>query len=79
MERRVIWRQRILHLQLFRAVQEMIRRAGGPVDNDLVQETVILNLPEENYEKSFATFVDWAKYCDLFAFDDMTKKIDLGH
>jgi hypothetical protein len=32
-------------LQLFREVQEMLRRAGGRIDGDLVRETLILNLP----------------------------------
>ena len=51
------------------------RRADGPIDSDLVRETLILNLPEENYEKGFATFVDWASYGDLFTHDPKTGQI----
>ncbi len=76
-ERRAIWRERILHLRLFRVTQEMLRRAGGPIDSEMVRETLILNLPEENYEKAFATFVDWARYGDLFTYDDMTGQISM--
>ena len=35
-----------------------------------MRETLILNLPEVNYEKEFATFVNWASYGDLFAYDE---------
>jgi hypothetical protein len=43
----------------------------------VVQETLILNLPDENYEKEFATFVNWARYGDLFAYDETTGQISL--
>ncbi len=74
-ERKAIWRERILQLRLFATAQEMLRRAGGPIDSELVLETLILNLPEENYEMAFATFVNWARYGDLFAYDETTQQI----
>ena len=74
-ERKAIWRERILQLRLFRAIQEMLRRAEGPIDSELVMETLILNLPEENYEKGFATFVNWARYGGLFVYDEATGQI----
>ena len=73
-DRKAIWREHILQLPLFREIQEMLRRAGGPVDSDLVREILILNLPGENYEKGFTTLVDWARYGDLFAYDDMPSR-----
>ena len=60
----------------------MLHRADGPIDGELVRETLILNLPGEDYEKGFATFIDWALYGDLFAYDGATGKISLpadGH
>ena len=45
-ERKAIWREHILQLWLFRETQEMLQPAGGPIDSDLVRETLILNLPE---------------------------------
>jgi hydrophobic/amphiphilic exporter-1 (mainly G- bacteria), HAE1 family len=74
-ERKAIWRERILQLRLFREIQEMLRRAGGPIDGELVRETVILNLPQEDYEKEYATFVNWATYGDLFVHDEITQQI----
>jgi NitT/TauT family transport system ATP-binding protein len=73
--RKAIWRERILQLRLFVVTQEMLRRQGGPIDSEVVRETLILNLPEENYEKGFATFIDWARYGDLFAYDETTGQI----
>jgi HAE1 family hydrophobic/amphiphilic exporter-1 len=76
-DRKVIWRERILQLRLFREIQEMLRRAGGPIDRELVLETLILNLPQENHEKQFATFLNWARYGDLFAHDETTGQISM--
>jgi hydrophobic/amphiphilic exporter-1 (mainly G- bacteria), HAE1 family len=76
-QRRAIWRERALQLQLFRTTQDMLHRMGGPIDSDLVLETLILNLPEENYEKAFATFVNWARYGDLFTYDEATRQISM--
>jgi hypothetical protein len=76
-DRKAIWRDRVLQLQLFRVTQEMLRREGGPLDSEVVRETLILNLPEENYEKQFATFVDWARYGDQFAYDETTGQLSM--
>ena len=74
-ERKAIWREHILQLRLFREIQEMLQRAGGPIESDFVRETLILNLPGVDYEKGFATFVNWASYGDLFVYDDITGQI----
>jgi hypothetical protein len=76
-DRKAIWRDRILQLRLFRVTQEMLRRQGGPIDGEVVRETLILNLPEEDYEKEFAIFVDWTRYGDLFAYDETTGQISM--
>ncbi len=76
-DRKAIWRVRILQLQLFHVTQEMLHREGGPIDGEVVRETLILNRPEENYEKQFATFVDWARYGELFAYDEATGQISM--
>jgi hypothetical protein len=75
--RRGLWREHILQMRLFRETQEMLRRAGGTMESDVVRETLILNLPGENYEKAFTTIVNWAGYGNLFAYDDMTGQIML--
>jgi HAE1 family hydrophobic/amphiphilic exporter-1 len=76
-DRKAIWRERILQLRLFRETQDMLRRQGGAIDSEVVRETLILNLPEEDYEKEFATFVDWVRYGDLFTYDETTEQISM--
>jgi hypothetical protein len=76
-DRKAIWREHILQLQVFREIQEMLHRAGGPIDSDLVRETLILKLPDMNYEEEFATFVDWASYGDLFVYDETSGQISI--
>jgi hypothetical protein len=76
-ERKAIWRDRILQLRLFRETEEMLRRARGPIDSDVVRETFIFNLPGVNYEQGFATFVNWASYGDLFDFDDVSGQVSI--
>jgi HAE1 family hydrophobic/amphiphilic exporter-1 len=74
-ERKAIWRAHALQLPLFREIRDMIEHAGGPIDSDLVREILIMNLPGDNYEKSFATLVNWARYGELFAYDEKTGQI----
>ena len=74
-ERQTIWREHILRMQLFRQTQKAVRAAGGQMDRDFVIETIVLQLPRADYEKTFATFVDWASYGDLFTYDDSTGQI----
>ncbi len=71
-ERKAIFREHLVQLRLFREVQEMINRAGGALDGDLVREFIILSVPGVDYEKAFATFIDWVRYGDLFAYDSST-------
>jgi NitT/TauT family transport system ATP-binding protein len=76
--RRVIWREQLLRLKLFRLVEEMLRRAPDhTVDRDVVLETLILHLPHENYERIFNTFIGWARRCNLFTYDEQTETISL--
>ena len=72
-ERKAIWRQHILQLRLFRETQEMLRRADGPIDSDLLREMFILNLPGVDFEQGVATLIDWANYGNLFACDKTGK------
>jgi hypothetical protein len=76
-DRKSIWREHILQLRLFREIQEMLGRADGQIDSDLVREILILNLPEMDYEKGFATFVNWASYGDLFAYDETSGQVSI--
>ena len=45
------------------------------LDRDTVLEMMVLHMPQENYEKMFETFVRWARFGDLFAYDENTEEI----
>jgi NitT/TauT family transport system ATP-binding protein len=77
-ERKVIWRAQLLKLRLFRDIYNCLQRQPKhEVDRDFVLETFILNMPQENYEKIFHTFIRWARFGDLFAYDETTETISL--
>jgi NitT/TauT family transport system ATP-binding protein len=47
------------------------------IDADDVKEIIILALPHENYEAMFETFVRWARFGNLFAYDESAERITL--
>jgi NitT/TauT family transport system ATP-binding protein len=36
-----------------------------------------MHMPQENYEKMFSTFIRWARFGDLLAYDEQTETISL--
>lgn len=77
-ERKVIWRERLLALPLFRMVHEVVQRQPGhTVDRDFVLETLVMHLPHEDYEKIFTTFIRWARFGNLFAYDETSEMLSL--
>ncbi len=75
-ERQNIWKEQLLKLGLFKQVNDMLtKHPRARLDAEIVQEIIILNLPSENYEKTFEIFVHWAKYGNLFAYDEETGKV----
>jgi NitT/TauT family transport system ATP-binding protein len=76
-ERKAIWRKQLLELRLFKDVAALLQREEGEVDADIVREMIILALPRENYQQMFETMVRWARFGNLFAFDDDTDRLSL--
>jgi NitT/TauT family transport system ATP-binding protein len=77
-ERKAIWREHLLRLRLFHDIHEVLRREPNhEIDRDFVLETIVMHMPQENYEKIFATFIRWARFGDLFAYDEKTQMIAL--
>lgn len=75
-ERQNIWREQLLKLHLFKQVYDiMLKHPRKKLDAEVAQEIVIFNLPSENYEKIFETFVRWAHYGNLFAYEEETQKL----
>jgi NitT/TauT family transport system ATP-binding protein len=77
--RQEIWRERLLRMNLFRTVVDALKRAPRhEVDRDFVLETIVLNMPQEDYEKVFETFLSWARYGNLFVYDEATETLSLS-
>jgi NitT/TauT family transport system ATP-binding protein len=68
-KRKEIWRAQASTLKLFQQVQQLVTR-HGQVERDLVLEIIALGLPQENYEQIFDNFIAWARFGDLFAYDE---------
>lgn len=69
--RKAIWRRQLLELRLFAEVRDAL--AASPerrLPREFVLELIILRLPSEDYERVFATWIGWARYGDLFAYDE---------
>jgi NitT/TauT family transport system ATP-binding protein len=78
LERKPIWHGQLLKLRLFRMVNEMLQKAPGhSLERELVLETLILHLPEEHYERCFDTLIRWARYGNLFAYDETLETLSL--
>jgi NitT/TauT family transport system ATP-binding protein len=77
-ERKVIWRKQLLKLHFFDYFYLVLQ--GQPdqkIDRDFVLETMVMYLPHENYEKMFETFVRWARFGELFVYDERSQTIAL--
>ena len=77
-ERKRIWRTQLLNIKLFRDLHTRLQQhPEEPIPADDVKEMIILALPHENYEVMFDTVVRWARFGNLFAYDEDTEKITL--
>ena len=77
-ERKDIFREQILRIGIFRVVNDALHRAtNGEVDQDFVLERIILLLPQENARETFHTFLSWARFANLFAYDEITETVSL--
>src|SRR5262249_25264021 len=78
-ERKNIWREHILTLRLFRDVRDMIgRQQSKEIDADHVRESLVLNLPQENYQTLFTTFVGWGRFGNLLGYEEDTDRMWLA-
>ena len=75
-ERQIIWKEQLLKLRIFKQVNDMLaKHPRAKLDAELVHEIIIFNLPHENLERTFETFIHWTHFGNLFAYDEDTKKI----
>jgi len=77
-ERKAIFREQLLQLQLFKLVEGALRRRPDHrLDRDFVLETIILRMPQERPEETFDNFIGWARYGNLFAYDESSETVSL--
>ncbi len=78
-ERRSIWRSCLMSLKIFKSVHAMIaRQKDHQLDREIVEETIILAMPHEDYARQFTTMMAWARYGTLFEYDENTEKVSLA-
>jgi NitT/TauT family transport system ATP-binding protein len=78
-QRPAIFREQALKLRLFQEIMDVFRRQEGDegISRDFILETLILRLPEENYERLWNTLLSWGQYCNLFEYDDQRDELRL--
>ena len=77
-ERKTMWREQLLKLRLFQDVYALLmNRPDHDIDGDTVREMIIIALPRENYESMFDVMVRWARFGNLFAYEDDADRLSL--
>ena len=79
-DRITLWREKIVKLRVFQLVKEALARdERHELSREFVLELLALHLPDESYEQVFDTFIGWARFADLFSYDDQTETVGLQH
>lgn len=77
-DRKAIWREQLLRIGLFRLVYTALQQQPDRrLDQDFVLETIILYLPEENYQRLFDTFLHWARFGELLTYNEARGTLEL--
>jgi NitT/TauT family transport system ATP-binding protein len=77
-ERKASWRRKLLELRIFADVQAALLAAPRRrLPGDFLLETIVLRMPSEDMEKVFATWVGWARYGELFAWEEGERVLEL--
>jgi NitT/TauT family transport system ATP-binding protein len=76
--RKAIWREQLLKLRLFQDVHDLLlQQPDHEVSADIVREMIIMAMPRENYEAIFDTMVRWARFGNLFAYEEDADRLSL--
>jgi len=75
-DRKALFRDHVLRLRLFQVVLEALtRQEEHRVDRDFVLELIAVHMLNEDYDRVFATFLNWARFAELFSYDEATETI----
>jgi NitT/TauT family transport system ATP-binding protein len=67
-ERKLIWRDQLLELKLFRVVRELLDLREGDLSREELIQEIAARLPMENPDLTFETIVAWGRFGELFAY-----------
>ncbi len=73
-DRKSLWRARLLTLKVFRRVKSMLA-LRKTMSKKVLAKALHVWLPSEEPEQLFATFIGWARFGDLFAYDEDTETL----
>jgi NitT/TauT family transport system ATP-binding protein len=74
--RKSIWSEKLLKLPLFKVVHDaMLQQPNQTLDRDFVIECFVLYFPQEDHDQVFRTFIRWARFGNLFAYDETTETV----
>jgi NitT/TauT family transport system ATP-binding protein len=73
-DRKVLWREHILRLRLFQEVMAMLQDQGE-VRREQVVDLLHEHLPNESADAELETLVHWARFGDLFTYDEDEERI----
>jgi NitT/TauT family transport system ATP-binding protein len=77
-EQKRIWREQLLKLRLFCDVYGLLtQQPDNAVSADMVRELIIIAMPREDYQAMFDTMVRWARFGNLFAYEEDADRLSL--
>ena len=78
-ERKEIWKKQLLTIRLFKELHDVLERAPDHrVERDFVMETIAVQFPSEDYERTFDRLINWGRFGGLFAYDEHTERVSRG-
>ncbi len=73
--RKEIFARQILKLRLFQIICGSLKKAGKPVDADIILQELAILLPYDKPEKLFETIIAWGRYAELIDYDQDTHTV----
>lgn len=68
----------ILAIPLIRSVVDLVRAHGAAgIDRDTVIETLILKLPQDDYEQTFITIINWCRFAEMLTYDENRERVTI--
>ena len=77
-KRKVLWRRQLLELGLYRLVGDLLSaNPESGITAEKVKEIISARIPQEDPEQVFTSFVNWARFGNLYAYDEGSRRLHL--